>query len=76
MPIAQSDLEAWEARGAAIRKAGGGFLNNPFIREIVSAEVVFRSEYRLLWRRVAISDVFTLNTRTVPPVWMPGEPLP
>lgn len=33
MPVTQSDLEAWEARGAAIRKAGGDFFDNPFIRE-------------------------------------------
>lgn len=33
MPVTQSDIDTWEARGAAIRKAGGAFFDNPFIRE-------------------------------------------
>jgi len=33
MPVTQSDFEAWEARGASSRQAGGGLFDDPFISE-------------------------------------------
>lgn len=50
MTVTQSDLEAWEARGAAIRKAGGGFFDNPFIKE--PERVADVAEWVCAWHRM------------------------
>jgi hypothetical protein len=47
--------------------------------KILAADIVFESEYDSPWpwgTRTSInSDSFTLNTKTIPPQWMPGAPL-
>jgi hypothetical protein len=45
--------------------------------KVTKAQIMFISEYDfiLFWHAKSTSGVFTLNTSTTPPQWMPGEPL-